>query len=238
LGSLTGDIKRKESMKDGNRYIKLWQSVFDSYVKPKKPYSNFEAWVYILMRANGTEKTWNGIKIERGSFVTSFKNLAEKWEWSWGRVWKYFGKLKEISMVITKSTNKYTVIKVINYSLYNPISSKSDNKRDSKSDNKVITKRYQSDTTNKDNKEKKDNRECIAPEFLERIKKKYPEFSLLRMDWELEKWKTWVLDLPEKKKPKNNQASFRNWCFRSIEFKEDRQPKMPERKIILMGSTQ
>lgn len=76
----------------------------------------------------------------------------------------------------------------------------------------------------------------ITPEFLERIKAKYPEFSLLRMDWELDRWKSWVSELPEKRKPKNSQASFRNWCFKSVEFKEERQPKIPERKIILMGS--
>lgn len=87
-----------------------------------EPATRFEAWIYILNRANWKDnKTRLGNKfydVERGSFITSQKKLEEELSWGREKVRAFLDLLKNDGMVTIKTTSLYTKIKVINYDTY------------------------------------------------------------------------------------------------------------------------
>ena len=69
-------------------------------------------------------------------------------------------------------------------------------------------------------------RVVITPTFLNQLKEDN-EFRLCKIDYELKKWQDWKL--ANGKSPENNQASFRNWLRKAIEFSKERNVKTEER---------
>lgn len=67
---------------------------------------------------NYEDKKWEGMIIKRGSFVTSYKNLASELEISVQKVRTILDKLKSTGEVSTKSTNKFTIITICNFNRY------------------------------------------------------------------------------------------------------------------------
>lgn len=74
--------------------------------------------LHCLLKANHTEKKWRGITIPRGSFITSYAKLAEELKLSKKQIRTAIEKLKTTGELAHKTTNKYSIITVINYSLY------------------------------------------------------------------------------------------------------------------------
>ena len=90
---------------------------FDDYKYWQSPIA-ISLWVKILLKANWKDGWFMGVKIPRGSFATSIKNLSEEIGVSHNTITKWlkiFEKEKQISL---KSTNKFTVISVVNYALF------------------------------------------------------------------------------------------------------------------------
>jgi len=135
-------------------HIHLARKILESNLCPKGKFSRFEAWIYLLLKANGLPKRWQGIDIERGSFITSQVKLSLEWGWSLGNTNKFLKWLKSESRIETKPTNKFTLIKILKYNKYNSFN-------ESKSETKVKAKENQSESKvkqhNKDNKDNKDN---------------------------------------------------------------------------------
>lgn len=74
--------------------------------------------IHFLLKANWKDGKFEGIEIPRGSFVTSRKKLAEELEISEQSVRTSIYKLKSTNEIITKATNKFTIITVVNYEEY------------------------------------------------------------------------------------------------------------------------
>ena len=134
-------------------YIKIYRKIFDSNLRPRGRFSRFEAWVYLLCKANGIKKRWIGIDVERGSFATSQLELSKEFKWATGTINLFFSYLKAENRIETKTTNKYTIVTIKNYDIYNP----PPNRNENKNENNMKTTRKQHETTNKDNKDNKDN---------------------------------------------------------------------------------
>ena len=141
-------------MVDG--HIHLARKILEGDLCPKGRFSRFEAWIYLLLNANGITKKWQGILIERGTLPTYQVRLASEWKWSIGNVNKFLKYLKSESRIETKPTNKFTLIKILNYDKFNPLN-------ETKSESKVKANENQSESKvklhNKDNKDNKDNKE-------------------------------------------------------------------------------
>lgn len=110
-----------------NGYIKIWRKIkTDKDWQQKRVFSRFEAWIDMLLRANGIEKTImtkrNGaIQVKRGSFITSERELADAWGWSRERVRRYLKTRQgSASIVLQKRYHRYTYITIVKYNTYNP----------------------------------------------------------------------------------------------------------------------
>lgn len=102
--------------------------------------------IHLLMRVNWKKSKWQGIEIDRGSIVTSIEKLARETKLSIQEVRTALYKLQSTGEITCKSTNKYTLINVVNFKKFQD--------RDfhfNKQANKQITNNQQQ--YNKDNKE-------------------------------------------------------------------------------------
>ena len=97
---------------DGN-YIKLnralldWEWYKDIVVKA--------VWIHILLKANWKEGKFKGYTIPRGSYVTSFKNLADEVGISFHQARTALEKLESTGEITRKTTNKWQAITVEKY---------------------------------------------------------------------------------------------------------------------------
>lgn len=74
--------------------------------------------IHCLLKANWKDGKFEGIEIPRGSFVTSRKKLAEELEISEQSIRTSLNKLKSTNEITIKSTNKFTIISIVNYEEY------------------------------------------------------------------------------------------------------------------------
>jgi hypothetical protein len=93
-----------------NRKILDWEWYSDCVVK--------SLFIHCLIEANHAPKTWRGIEIERGQFITSIETLKTKTGISNQSLRTALNKLKLTGEISIKSTNRFTLITVINYDTY------------------------------------------------------------------------------------------------------------------------
>jgi hypothetical protein len=129
--------------------------------------------IHCLIKANYENKSWQGEKIEIGSFITSLQKLYAETGISVQTIRTCLKKLEKTNEIIVKSTNKLTKITICKYESYQLENSEA---------NKQLTIKQQATnkqlTTTKESKESKeekriniDNKESITPknEFSEEI---------------------------------------------------------------------
>ena len=73
---------------------------------------------HCLFKANYEDKKWQGIVIERGSFVTSYENLAFETGLTVQQIRTALNKLKSTGELTSKSTSRYSMITVNNWEKY------------------------------------------------------------------------------------------------------------------------
>lgn len=73
-------------------------------------------YLHLLIKANYTNKKWQGIVIKRGQLVTSLDHLSEEIGISVSKVRTALKKLEKSKHILKDSTNKYSVITIIDYS--------------------------------------------------------------------------------------------------------------------------
>lgn len=136
-------------------FISVHRKLFDKGFARNPKY--LAVWIYILSHANHETKEIlaNGttILIERGSFLTSIKLISKFFNLSFNMTWRILNYFKTDNQIDIKTTNRYSIITVLNYELY-----QQNRKQNRKPvDNKQITDRYLIETTNNDNNENNDN---------------------------------------------------------------------------------
>lgn len=113
-------------MSEINNYIPINRKLFEhKFWQEKRVYSKFEAWMDILQTARfENSKMYIGNKIvliQRGTFLTSYRFLSQKWGWSIKKIRGFLGLLEDDNMVKkghSKGTGQ-TLIIVCNYDKYN-----------------------------------------------------------------------------------------------------------------------
>lgn len=124
-----------------NGWISLHRKIFSNpIVSPKKPYSKFEAWCWLIVRANHSDNKFvlgsEVIKTDEGEVVTSQKKLQQQFGWGNTRVRTYLKLLQSDKMITLKTTAKRTHITICNYTSY----------QDKQTKNKSKPNRKQTDT--------------------------------------------------------------------------------------------
>lgn len=98
--------------------------------------------LHLLLTANWKPKKWQGKVIDVGELVTSIPMLAESVSISEQQTRTALAKLESSNVITRKSTNKYTIIKVLNYCVYQ-CSSMNDQQTNQQTDNIQITDEQQ-----------------------------------------------------------------------------------------------
>jgi hypothetical protein len=158
-----------------NGFISLHRKLLENpiFYKP----ALLQLFIYCLLKANhkANEFIFNNemVKIQRGSFITGRKILSSDLRCKEATLYRRLQILKDFDYISIKTTNKYSVISVVNYNKYQTTVSrlkqenerKSNNKKDLKnidnievtekelikSNNKITTNEQQNNTNNNDN---------------------------------------------------------------------------------------
>ena len=112
--------------------------------------------LHLIFTANYENKRWQGIEIKRGQLVSSITNLAESTTLTFQQVRTALDKLKTTGEITIKTTNRFTLLTLTNYALYQD-DRREINTQNSEQSNKQITNKQQTDnkqiTTTKEVKE-------------------------------------------------------------------------------------
>lgn len=96
--------------------------------------------LHLMLKANFKDKKWRGNVVERGQLITSHSNLAKETKLSVKQVRIALNKLKTTGEVTIKTTNRFTVITIENYALYQDAPEEEGEQEDTPEDNQEANK--------------------------------------------------------------------------------------------------
>ena len=148
-------------------WISLHRKILDNPILSRsRTYSRFEAFVYMLLKANHKDnKVVIGnqlIKIKTGSFLTSQKKLMKEFNWGISRLRSFLKLLQDDDMIEVRSNAISTMITINNYKELQQL--QTDTKLQSKR-NQTASK-TQSKTNNNDNNLNNDNNDNKEQKFI------------------------------------------------------------------------
>lgn len=99
-----------------NGWVKIFRKLDEwGWYKDSKTLHLF---IHLLLHANHKSKTWQGITVERGQFVTGLLSLKTATGISIQTIRTGLARLEATGEITQKSTNKFTIITLCNYSEY------------------------------------------------------------------------------------------------------------------------
>lgn len=119
-------------------------------------HNTFRLFMYLLMTVNHTAKGWQGITIPAGSIVTGRHKLSAETGLTERQVRTSLKRLKSTNEVTIKSSNKFSIISITNWHVYQ--------ESDQQNDQQVTSKRPASDqqvTTTKEGKNVKNDKKVL-----------------------------------------------------------------------------
>ena len=105
--------------------------------------------IHLLLKSNFKTKSWQGNVIYPGELITSLENLSTELNLSIGMIRNALKKLKSGKYIATKTTNKFTIIKVLKSVVYDNVNSQNSKQNDSPTTNEQQSSNNQTTTTNK-----------------------------------------------------------------------------------------
>jgi len=125
-------------------WIKLWRKFADDPLWVSEPFTKGQAWVDLLLMAQGTENTIfkNGkfMEFQPGTVYKSILELSKRWKWSRNKVSRFLKSIENEAMVETKSdTTNGTTITIENWDVYQGRGQQTKQRRERKSDNSRTT---------------------------------------------------------------------------------------------------
>ena len=134
-----------------NGFIVLYRSLLDWEWYGDA--NTFRLFIHCLLRANHKEKKWQGITIDRGSFVTSYQHLALDLGLTISQVRTSVDKLKMTGEIAHKSHTKYGIITINKYDDYQDNRSPDDKQIANKSQSNRNKQQRNKETMKQDIKE-------------------------------------------------------------------------------------
>jgi len=125
-------------------WIKFHRKILDNpiFLKPDL----YQLFSYCLLKANHNETKiiWNSKEeiLEKGCFITGRKAIASDTGQNESSIYKRLKILEKLNMISIKSNNKYSVVKVLNYCIYQG----EEKDKEQPSNNQVTTTEQQSNT--------------------------------------------------------------------------------------------
>jgi len=110
--------------------------------------NTFRLFIHCLLKANYQDKSWRGVLVKRGSFITGRNSLSKELGISAQSIRTSLTKLKSTSELTIKTTNKYSVVTVNNYNKYQESTNKSTNEQPTTNQQLTTTKEYKKEKNN------------------------------------------------------------------------------------------
>ena len=154
------------AIKDG--YILISRRIDGSKISEFPPHVR-EIWLYLLRKANYTDRIVSGITIKRGQLLTSYKEIIKDLSWFVGYRKESYKKhhceistklLTKEQMVTTTKTTRGILITICNYDYYQD---PKNYETDSENFKKATRKRQSNDTINKKDKKEKKVIDTVPP---------------------------------------------------------------------------
>ena len=185
-------------------------------------------WLHCLLSANWQDSWFEGIKIERGSFVTSLNKLSKEIDMSIQQIRTSLKHLKSTNNITYETNNQFSIITINNYNKY-----QLEQQANQQTSNKRATNEQQTSNNNinKYNKEIKEKEKDIYKYISkkkenENIEKKY--FESLKVNTIFNEF----LELRKKLKAVNTDRAINMLINKLNEYDEETQYEMIEQSII------
>ncbi|HCZ5832857.1 TPA: DnaD domain protein, partial [Staphylococcus aureus] len=137
-------------------WIKLHRKLLDSPIFQNEKL--FKVFAYCLMKASHKDHTQlvgrRVVELEKGQFVFGRKRASEELRLKESTVRDYIKLLENLGTIVVKSDNKFSVITVVNWAIYQSMEENSD----SKNDNKSTTNQQQMDNKSTTNQQQINNK--------------------------------------------------------------------------------
>lgn len=156
-------------------WARIYRSIQEHWLWEEKPFAYGQAWMDLILLAQYEEQKFalkrpkKIITLPRGTVFTSETKLAERWGWSRKKVHTFLKLLEEDQMIGWERNGKSTVIKLLNYGLYQYFLDDEEQKKNSKSTveepyrHRTSTVQEQYEHTFKESKESKESEEVLTP---------------------------------------------------------------------------
>lgn len=135
-------------------YIKFYRRFIFSDLWLSEKFTRGQAWVDLITLANHADGfiRKRGIKVEvkRGQCGYSELALADRWQWSRGKVRRFLNELEAEQQIVQQKNEVTTLITIVNYSQYQGDGTTNNTTNDT-------TNGQQTDTNNKNKNDKKNN---------------------------------------------------------------------------------
>ena len=194
-------------------WISLHRKILENPILNRsRVYSNFEAWIWLLLKANHKDNKFmlgsELIKVKKGSMITSQKKLCRQFRWGSTKLRNFLKVLHKDKMILLKTNTQATHISICNYESY----------QDSQISNKTQTKPKQhthntrTKTNNNVNNDNNLNNIITNKEYLDKygydmLKAFVDYWTEKKPNGRKEKWdmeKTFDIDLRLQKWAKND----------------------------------
>lgn len=121
----------------------------------------FRIYIHLIIKANFKDKKWQGQLIRRGQLITSIGHLATELLISVQSTRTAIMKLVESGWIITKPTNRFTLITIVDYDYYQTAKTKSNRQNNIQATSNQHSKNKPTTTTKESNKDNKSIKEII-----------------------------------------------------------------------------
>ena len=115
----------------------------------------FRFWILLLLKANWKPAYFKGVLVDRGSFITSARNLAKESHLSVNTVRRLLQLLENEHQIIRTVTQSWTLISIVNYAKYQDIDENDGTLNDTHLDTSADTQTDTLTAHNRRNKEYK-----------------------------------------------------------------------------------
>ena len=157
-------------------WIKIHRQIQNCLIWDDKPFNMASAWIDLLLLANHEDKETifdkKPILVKRGQRITSVRELSARWGWGKDKTLRFLRLLESEKMIVKESDSRRTLITIVNYGTY----------QDCENENETVIRTLtgQSQATNKNDKNDKNNNICSNSDDLNETdtpKKKKPKLT-------------------------------------------------------------
>ena len=189
-------------------------------------------WLHCLLSANWEDSWFEGIKIERGSFVTSLKKLSLETKLTQRQIRTSLEHLKSTNNLTINSNNKFSIITINNYNKYQLATNEMTSNRQAIDKQSTSNRQAIDNNIIKNNKKQINEKEKDIYKYIskkkenENIEKKY--FESLKVNTIFNEF----LELRKKLKAVNTDRAINMLINKLNEYDEETQYEMIEQSII------